>query len=105
MNTDVSGIGVRISFYLQILFLGQWCGIKYTFQTDNFLTSLSVGTIGFTRRDCWLSVHSHRNKYGHGCRCADFRIETKSRDKFSGVCNYYLTIRRTIKATDKYTAH
>lgn len=24
MNTDVSGLGVRISFYMQTLFLGEW---------------------------------------------------------------------------------
>lgn len=26
MNTDISGIGVRVSFYLQTLFLSEWPG-------------------------------------------------------------------------------
>ena len=38
MNTDVSGLGVRISFYMQTLFLGEWV---VSIQIDHVISSLS----------------------------------------------------------------
>lgn len=38
MNTDVSGLGVRISFYMQTLFLGEWV---VSIQVDHVISSLS----------------------------------------------------------------
>jgi hypothetical protein len=42
MNTDVSGIGVRISFYLQILFLGGRLIIAVVYVLHASLTILSA---------------------------------------------------------------
>lgn len=45
LNLDVSGIGVRISFYLQTLFLGEYCSLYAPSQralTSSILACLSA---------------------------------------------------------------
>jgi hypothetical protein len=87
LNQDIAGTGVRISFYLQTLFLGEHR--LTTLPVDFSLhLSLSVREIAQYRGNQWLLVHPDRDEYCHGGFCPHLGITTQHRNKFSRVRPY-----------------
>ena len=78
MNTDISGIGVRISFYLQTIFLGEFVCPTYALASTHAVYSLSICKVRITTRIHRIFIYSHCNEHGHVGHFLDFGIKAKT---------------------------
>ena len=80
MNTDISGVGVRVSFYLQTMFLSehkQMEVLPYDFLSD-LLFSLSLREIPRASWNNRSALHADRHDHGRGRLVSDFRIKVRA---------------------------
>jgi hypothetical protein len=96
-NTDVSGIGVRVSFYLQAIFLCKFAQCYDTVETihgtENIRVSSLICSFSQCRRGLRCTLNSHRHQRGH-FNCHTFsRLQIKTgahplRVCYTKACRY-----------------